>query len=457
MDKNSSEGRFGKWVKSSITVRMLMVGVLILILLIPLEFIKDLIRERTNRQQEAMEEINKQWGEEVLIYGPVLKVPYKTYQEMQVYSEDAKVYRKEVTEIVKEAFFFPEKLDILSKVHPEKKYRGIYTTAVFKSKIDISGRFSKPDFSELEIEDKDIMWEKSRLIVQTTNLKGVNNQVTIDMNNTAYPFASKFQNPQLTGKSYKKLHRLESQHVHKDDLPIDDNVAFSLSINVNGSQQIRFIPIGKETTTQIISDWQNPSFFGEYLPYNPDKLHADGFDARWKVLAINRPFPQQYFDKLPDLRSYAYGVSFEIPVDEYTKSDRSTKYGLLVISLTFLVFFLIQTISGIQIHPFQYLMIGIALTMFYTLLLSISEHSNFLKAYMIAGAAVVTLISLYSKSILKGNKFPIFVGISLTALYTFIFVIIQLESYALLVGSIGLFLILALVMYASRKIDWHNG
>ncbi|QMU62950.1 MAG: hypothetical protein GKR88_00790 [Flavobacteriaceae bacterium] len=146
-----------------------------------------------------------------------------------------------------------------------------------------------------------------------------------------------------------------------------------------------------------------------------------------------------------------------IPVDEYQKSERSVKYGFLVITLTFLIFFLIQTMSKISIHPFQYLMIGIALTMFYTLLISISEHSSYLKAYLVAESSVVLMITLYSKSILKTIKFPLFIGASLTALYTFIFIIIQLENYALLVGSIGLFIILASVMYASRKIDWDQG
>jgi len=137
---------------------------------------------------------------------------------------------------------------------------------------------------------------------------------------------------------------------------------------------------------------------------------------------------------MQNVKEYAFGVNFKIPIDEYQKSERSVKYGFLVIGLTFLVFFLIQTMSKINIHPFQYLMIGIALTMFYTLLISISEHSSYLKAYLIAGSAVITLISLYSKSILKNIKFPFFIGISLTVLYTFIFVIIQLESYSLLVG-----------------------
>ena len=151
----------------------------------------------------------------------------------------------------------------------------------------------------------------------------------------------------------------------------------------------------------IISNWKTANFIGEFLPFNPDKITDGGFDAQWKILDINRPFSQKSFKGLPDLMDYAFGVNFMIPVDEYQKSERSVKYGFLVIGLTFLVFFLIQTMSKISIHPFQYLMIGVALTMFYTLLISISEHSSFLKAYCIAGIAVVSLISLYSKSILK--------------------------------------------------------
>ena len=205
------------------------------------------------------------------------------------------------------------------------------------------------------------------------------------------------------------------------------------------------------------SNWANPSFTGNYLPDDETKeITKDGFKANWKVLHINRAFSQQYLNKIPNLNNFAFGTKFVVMVDEYQKSERSAKYGFLVIGLTFLVFFLIQTMSKINIHPFQYLMIGLALTMFYTLLVSISEHSNFLKAYLVAGISVVALITLYSKSILKTLKFPLFIGLSLTALYTFIYVIIQLENYALLVGSVGLFIILAIVMFVSRKIDWNN-
>ena len=457
---NKQNGRFGKWVKTSITARMLMIGFLILILLIPLSFIKSLIVERMNRQQEVVQEINQKWGKEVLLYGPILKVLYKTYKEKFVRNQKTKETQTEIEEKIKYAYFFPKELNIKSSINPEEKKRGIYKTAVYNSKIDIDGSFTTPDFSEKDIDEKDIIWNKARLIIKTSNLKGVNNLVEIKLNKNNYAFTSKYEDNNSNEKAYYNylnLHKLESKFLNEEDLPKKSDTKFSLSLSINGSKQIRFIPIGKETAVHINSDWKTANFIGEYLPFNSDKISDNGFDAKWKILDINRPFSQQSFTGIPNLKEYAFGVNFMIPVDEYQKSERSAKYGFLVIGLTFLIFFLIQTMSKISIHPFQYLMIGVALTMFYTLLISISEHSSFLKAYLIASIAVVLLISLYSKSILKGIKFPLFIGASLTTLYAFIFVIIQLENYALLVGSVGLFIILASVMYASRKIDWQNG
>jgi inner membrane protein len=465
---NEQTGKFAKWIKNSISARMLMIGFLILILLIPLSYVKDIIRERQYNQKAVIGEINQKWGGEVLLYGPMLKVPYKTYSVKRIYNKDSKTQQEETIETIQTAYFFPNKLSINTTVNPQPKKRGIYETAVYGSEIHIKGNFTKPDFSEIDIKDEDIIWEKSKLIIETSNLKGVSSIVEIQFNKHTYAFESKYDNTRSSTKdmvydyetnTYNnfELHKLESKSIKKEDLPLNSKTEFSLKMSINGSKQIRFIPVGKETNVNVKSNWKTANFLGEYLPYNPDKISKSGFDANWKVLDINRPFPQQFFNGIPNLKKYAFGVNFMIPVDQYQKSERSAKYGFLVISLTFLVFFLIQTMSKIAIHPFQYLMIGIALTMFYTLLISISEHSNFLNAYIIAGIAVVSLITLYSKSILKTFRFPMFIGISLTALYTFIFIIIQLESYALLVGSIGLFLILASVMYASRKIDWQNG
>ncbi len=461
---NQQQGKFGKWVKKSITARMGMVGFLVIILLIPLSYIQDLISERTLRQQEVVNEINQKWGKEVLLYGPILKIPYKTYHKKTIIHEKTKELQTETIEEIKYAYFFPKELDITSTINPEEKKRGIYKTAVYKSNIAINGNFITPDFSEIDLDKKDIVWEKARMIIKTSNLKGVNSLVEIKLNKKKYSFTSKYQgtNQQAQNRYNKfnlqplELHILESKFIAKENLPIKNSIQFSMNININGSKQIRFIPIGKETLVTIKSDWKTANFLGEYIPYNSDKITDTGFNAKWKILEINRPFSQQSFNGIPNLMHYAFGVNFMIPVDEYQKSERSIKYGFLVIGLTFLIFFLIQTMSKIHIHPFQYLMIGIALTMFYTLLISISEHSSYLKAYIIAGISVISLITFYSKSILKNTKFTSFIGISLSVLYGFIFIIIQLENYALLVGSIGLFVILSAVMYTSRKIDWQN-
>ncbi|WP_406683339.1 cell envelope integrity protein CreD [Seonamhaeicola sp. MEBiC1930] len=454
--QNQQSNKFGHWLKTSITARMLMIGFLTLVLLIPLFFIQELIRERSHRQTEAIEEINNQWGKQVLIYGPILKVPYRVFKEKTVTDKKTKKSYVELIKEIRIAYFFPENININSNINPETKNRGIYTTAVYNSDIKMSGTFVKPDFSEIEVDDKNILWDKAKIIIKSSNVKGVNT-ANLKLDDSSFNLTSKYNASQKNyGYNHMALHTLETKNILLNPQTTKP-LTFNIDFNIKGSEQIRFIPIGKTTEANITSNWKDANFFGEFLPYNGDKIHENGFDAKWKILDINRPFSQQHFKSLPDLNEFAFGVNFMIPVDEYQKSERSSKYGFLVIGLTFLIFFLIQTLSKIHIHPFQYLMIGLALTMFYTLLVSISEHSNFLKAYLIAGSSVIALITVYSKTILKKLKFPVFIGLSLTALYTFIYVIIQLENYALLVGSLGLFLILAIVMFASRKIDWNNG
>ena len=454
MDKQ--QNKFGNWLKTSITARMLMIGFLIIILLIPLTYIESLIRERSERQKSVVNEINQKWGNEVLLYGPILKVPYKTYTEKLLTNSETQKVTKETISHTNYAYFFPEELAIKSEINPEIKKRGIYKTSVYKSDMNISGFFTKPNFTNLEVEDKDVLWEKSTIIIKTSNLKGINNHVEISLNSNSYAFVPKYEEQIKNNliNNNKTLHKLETSYLQKEDITLNNKQNFSIELTISGSQQFNIIPIGKQTTLNVKSNWKTANFIGEFLPFNSDKITEDGFDAKWKILHINRPFSQEYIKYLPNLNEFAFGVNFKIPIDEYQKSERSAKYGFLVIALTFLIFFLIQSISKINIHPFQYLMIGLALTMFYTLLISISEHSNFFNAYLIASISVIVLITLYSKSILKTFKFPLFIGVSLVALYSFIFVIIQLESYALLVGSLGLFAILSAIMYASRKIEW---
>lgn len=442
----TKKNKIGNWFKTSISARMLMVGFILLILLIPLAFVTDLIRERGLRQTEVTHEINQKWGNQVTLYGPIIKIPYKTYKEEKIFDAKSKTYITTYEDIFHTAYFLPENLTINAQVDTELLERSIYESVVYTSDIELSGSFKGFDFSAEEIPDEDILWNKATVLMKTTNLKGIRNEVSIQLDTNKLSLKPQFNEQQ-------HMRTLSSGFIRK--LKADSTITYSMDIKINGSQQLQFIPIGRETLVSMKSDWHSPSFNGNFLPDDKTKIISqDGFEANWKVLETNRQFGQQFFGKLPDLSSFAFGTDLIIPVDDYQKTERTSKYGLLIIGLTLLVFLLIQIISKIDIHPFQYLMIGLALVMFYTLLISISEHQNFLKSYLIAGIAVIGLITIYSRTILKHIKFPILIGGSLSALYTFIFVIIQLENYALLVGSIGLFIILAIIMFASKRIDW---
>lgn len=434
----------------SSTAKILMVGLLTLVLLIPLQYVKSLIFERSVRQKEVVAEINQKWGGSVYFYGPILKVPYNTYEETNLVDAKTKQVTVQRTRYTEYAYFFPEDLraNLEVNVDPDGKKRSIFKSIVYTSIMDFKGSYKMPDFRTKKITEEDIQWDKASIIVRTNNIKGIKGAVNINLGGHKYALE-----PVAGNSNRDTVSTLESNSFNIKDLAAKGRTEFNIKISHNGSEIVKIAPIGKQTQAAMTSNWHSPSFKGNFLPESKT-ITNDGFSANWNISYLNRPFTQNRFGSLPDLSEYTFDTGFIMPVDQYQQSERAAKYGFLVIGLTFLVFFLIQTISKISIHIFQYTMIGLALIMFYTLLISITEHSSFLIGYLVAGASVVVMIGLYSRSIMKNIKFPAFIALSLTALYTFIYVIIQLEDYALLVGSIGLFLILGAVMYISRKIDW---
>src|SRR5690606_5807217 len=166
---------------------------------------------------------------------------------------------------------------------------------------------------------------------------------------------------ELKNAGMQDLHVLESGYFDFREL---DSKGFKFNLDFNGSEKFSIIPVAKQTRLNVRSNWASPSFTGEYLPKNEsEKVTKDGFNANWNILYYNRPFPQQFFGDLPNLNEYSFGVNLLVPVDEYQKSERSAKYGYLIITFTFLFFFLLQAIAKIHIHPFQYLLVGLALVM----------------------------------------------------------------------------------------------
>lgn len=432
------------------TAKMILIGLLCLFLLIPLELVKGLISERSQRKKEMTQEVNKLWGSDIKFYGPILSVPYYSFETIEFVDTNSQ-RSTQTKKVIKNAYFFPEKLNNYSNIKKSTPLkRGLYENVVFTSTMDFEGNFEKPNFEKLNINPEAVIWGKATVIVNTTNLKSLKSDLNIILNNQSFSFESK-------ATSQSNYGVLQSNIFDYNLLQSDDKINFKFQMKFNGSNSVQFIPVGKTTTIKVDSNWKSPSLMGTFAANEEHKkIDSTGFHAEWRILEINRPFSQQYEEQIPNLNEYLFGVKLLETVDQYQQNERASKYGFLVIGLTFLIFFLIQSISKINIHIFQYTMIGLALVMFYTLLISITEHSTFSIAYIIASIAVIVMITLYSISILKQKKFPLLIGFSLTALYSFIYVIIQLEDYALLVGSIGLFLILGAVMYFSKKIDWNN-
>jgi inner membrane protein len=227
---------------------------------------------------------------------------------------------------------------------------------------------------------------------------------------------------------------------------------------LNGSDGFYVAPLGKNTNFTIKSDWPDPSFQGYKLP-NARNVGPDGFEASWAISHISRNYPQQWLD---DNFSYAklvqslVGVEFVSPVDNYRMTERSIKYAVLFLLLTFVAIWLIEIVYKLRVHLLQYLLLGLGMSLFYLLLLAFSEHISFLWSYFIASSAVVIMVSLYSRAILKSNKRASWIGSGIVVLYIYLFSLLEQQNYSLLFGSIGVFFTLAGVMYITRNIDWYN-
>jgi inner membrane protein len=236
---------------------------------------------------------------------------------------------------------------------------------------------------------------------------------------------------------------------------LNQAIPFNTILNIRGSEELHFVPLGGNSTYALQSSWPAPSFDGNSLPITRD-VKDSGFNASWQFNKANLPFGTLLRSPKLKASELAFGVTLVQPADQYAKTERAVKYAILIIGLSFSLFFIIDVMQKKPVHPVQYILVGIALVIFYTLLLSFSEFILFDWAYAAAALATITLISFYVKSHFGNWRTAGIFTLVLTLLYTFIFVLVRLEDTALLVGSIGLFFILAIAMYLSRKIDWYG-
>ena len=432
------------WFSESVLVKLVLIGMLSLFLLIPSVAIQDLINERQERQKEVIAEVSDKWAGAQVLGGPVMVLPYK-----RSISQRDSAGRQSFKEMVSNVYILPETLEAHAKTSPTVLKRGIFDVIVYSSKIRVNGKFSGLELKKSGINPDLILWNKARVAIGLTDLKGLKNNPVIRLGDSSYTVEPDFTSLKLFGNNL----------IISPDLSVKKNPAlnFSFELDLNGSENLSFMHMGRDTRVLVEGDWKNPSFSGRYLPET--RSVTDGkFSASWTMPHFNRPLPQQWMEEnnVPDTLSadQTFGVKFLVPVDDYQKTMRSAKYAILIILLTFISLFFTELITKRKVHLLQYVLIGSAMIIYYTLLLSFTEQFGFNLAYLVASAATVVLITSFLASLLNNRKTTLIFGGILTAFYSFIFVIIQLQDLALLFGSVGLFVIIAIMMYLSSKLDW---
>lgn len=454
--------------RNSLVLKLIAITVLVLIFMIPVATLHGLIQERQFRQQGAAQEVGSSWGRPQTVIGPFLAIPYHPLDAQQRVN----------FEITHTAYFLPETIDVDGTITTQIRSRGIYDVPVYETELKLKGNFAAPDISPLGLGPNQMVWNQSRLMLGVPDLRGISEAIPLQWRGETKTFQ-----PGVIGtvvpSGVSTLVPLAVNSTTQNAMSNTD-YAFSVDLKLRGSEHLMFAPIGKTMTVDLVGDWPAPSFAGAFLPTERE-VKDDGFSANWKVLDLNRSTPQAWkseevvafgfaYPTSPDTRYDPYGkgmmlqqeggdtfgVRLFLPVDIYQKSMRSAKYGIAVIALVFVVIFFIEMAAKRRIHPVQYALIGLSLIVYYTLLLSLAEHIRFGLAYLIASVATIGLITLFIRSIMESTSRAFLTGGVLTVFYGFIYILLQLEDYALLLGSLALFGILAMIMYLSRRIDWYG-
>lgn len=423
--------RYAPTFSHSAGLKAFLIAALTLLLLIPTFFIASLVQERDSYRAETVSEVTSSWGNEQTIAGPILSVPY--------YDTLAKTERY--------LHFLPKDLAVNGTINPEKRYRGIYEAMVYSTKISLKGNFNEllKKAHNLGVTNDFLHWDRAVLTLGISDLRGIEESVTYRTDDSNYLFQPGIVNNVLKSGIHTQF--------PLDTSTINNSLAFDLSLSLKGSHSLSIVPVGSETTTHLEAAWPHPKFSGAFLP-DEREVTTNGFTAKWKVLQLNRNFPQFWKDDSQDIHSSAFSVELFLPADQYQRASRIIKYAILIIGMTFLAFFILEMIRKIYVHPLHYVLIGAALSLFYALELSFSEYMGFDIAYFIAALMTIGLVVLYGNSIIKSGKFALIVGMVMSVLYTFIYIIVRMEEASLLAGSLGLFVLLAIIMFVTRKINW---
>lgn len=432
-------------MRNSAVARLVVKGILAITLLVPLTWVYAIVSERASRRDAAVADVSGTWGGPQVIGGPVLSVPYNTTW----IDSGGRPLRS-----AGRAHFLPRDLHIDGTLVTEIRKRGIFDVAVYRTQLKVTGQFAPPDVGWIRPVPEHIEWDQATMSVGVADPRGLTRRATLRWRGQEVPFSGGVADVGIFRTGIRAA-------VPNPDAQPGADIPFAFTLDLNGTRDLRFLPAADETAVALSSTWSHPSFGGAPLP-ETRRLDATGFGAHWRVPDFGRPYPPRWTSAEPtkDLfekaQASAFGVSLVQPVDIYQQAERAVKYAALFVVLTFLVFFLWEVFQAALLHPMQYAFVGFALCVFYLLLVSISEHAGFDAAYVSAASVTTLLIAGYARAVLGGTRQGVSVLAALTTLYGFLYLLLRLEDYALLAGSIALFVVLAFVMYITRRMNWYE-
>jgi len=422
----------------SATAKTIVIGLLALVLLVPVLMIQGLIFERQVRRNEAVTGIAEGWGKRQTVAGPYLSVPYERHwTEIKREMVDGKLREVRNERSESRVLRVPAaSVDWTVDAEISEKARGIYKARLYTAKLHAQGSIDVPARASFEDGTSRYKWGTPRLVL------GISDPLGIRGASGTHEFSPGSGDSAVSG----------GLHAPLPDLQFSKPLQFSFDLELGGSEAFSLAPLGADTTVAMRANWPHPSFQGRFLPAG-HQIRADGFTANWKVSRLaaqstNCAFPCERMDA-------QIAISFIEPVGVYQQLERASKYGFLFIGLTFGAFLLFELLRRLAIHPVQYALVGLALAMFFLLLTALSEHIDFAAAYAAATLACVGLISTYLIWVLRSIRIAAAFASALAALYAMLYALLKAEDYSLLGGSLLLFGLLAVVMLATRGVDWY--
>ena len=431
------------------------VGIFLLTMLMSwaVSYVNSLISERQMRHADVKREIASSSAGEQTIIGPVLMVPY--VEDYNVTTVENNIKKTAAVRDTRMTYVLPENLELKGGFSNEFKKLGIYKALMYQLGGSIKGTFRLPATFNVTAQHDGgrITFLPAYVSLGVSDTRGISGKPIFNWNNETFKF--------VQGSRIKALGNGIHAPIGVLNVASEQTIPFEFKLNLRGMENFRFTPIAENNVITLQSSWQHPHFNGSFLPdASTQTINAGGFSANWAVSSLASSNQAQFSNLMQsdsgnrNLESLAIG--FVEPINVYSQADRATKYGLLFIGLTFAGFFIFEILKRLRIHPAQYTLVGLAMALFYLLLISLSEHISFGLSYFAASFACVGLLGYYLSHVLKSKAHGFVFASLLTALYSALYGILQSEDNALLMGSLLVFGLLALVMVITRKVDWYQ-